>query len=106
MPEKISSAGFWTTSTSGTRKLPPGCYRRAPIYRAYEDYVAVLAGEFGAYKVVNGQFIFPLQRTVDRYNAAAQAMTVAAKRLAELQEERRQLMQSQQQRWEQFVNSQ
>ena len=79
---------------------------RADYYRAYEDYVAVLAGEFGAYKVVNGQFIFPLQRTVDRYNAAAQAMTVAAKRLAELQEERRQLMQSQQQRWEQFVNSQ
>src|SRR5712664_2324823 len=22
---------LWTTSTSGTRKLPPGCYRRAPI---------------------------------------------------------------------------
>ena len=29
--KKISSAGFWTTSTSGTRKLPPGCYRCAPI---------------------------------------------------------------------------
>src|SRR5438105_4538706 len=37
--------------------------------------------------------------------AAAQAMTVAAKRVAELQEERRQLMQSQQQGWEQFANT-
>ena len=79
---------------------------RADYYRAYEDYVAVLAGEFGAYKVVNGQFIFPLQRTADRYNAAAQAMTAAAKRVAELQEERRQLLQSQQQGWEQFADSQ
>jgi len=33
-------------------------------------------------------------------------MTVAAKRVAELQEERRQLMQSQQQGWEQFADSQ
>jgi len=79
---------------------------RADYYRAYEGYVAILAGEFGAYKVVNGQFIFPLQPTAVRYNAAAQVMTVAAKRVAELEEERRQLMQSQQQGWEQFVNSQ
>ncbi len=79
---------------------------RADYYRAYEGYVAILAGEFGAYKVVNGQFVFPLQRTADRYNAAAQAMTAAARRVAELQEERRQLMQSQQQGWEQFVDNQ
>jgi hypothetical protein len=79
---------------------------RADYYRAYEGYVAILAGEFGAYKVVNGQFVFPLQRTADRYNAAAQAMTVAARRVAELQEERRQLMQSQQQGWEQFADNQ
>jgi len=79
---------------------------RADFYRAYENYVAFLVTEFGAYKVVNGQFIFPLQRTADRYNAAAQAMTVAAKRVAELQEERRQLTQSQQQGWEQFADNQ
>jgi hypothetical protein len=79
---------------------------RADYYRAYESYVAVLAGEFGSYKVVDGQFIFPLQRTVDRYNIAAHAMTGAAKRVAELEEERKMLMQSQQEGWEQFVNSQ
>ena len=77
---------------------------RAEFYRAYEKYVAVLAGEFGAYKVVNGEFMFPFQRTVDRYNVAAQAMTVAAKRVAELEEERKTLMQSQLAAWEQFVN--
>ena len=62
---------------------------RADYYRAYESYVAVLAGEYGSYKVVDGQFIFPLQRTVDRYNVAAHAMTVAAKRVAELEEEKK-----------------
>jgi hypothetical protein len=78
---------------------------RAEYYRAYEAYVAVLFGEFGAYKVVNGQFIFPLKPTVDRYNVAAHAMTVAAKRAAELEEETRKLMQPQPEEWEQFVNS-
>src|SRR4030088_2966935 len=65
---------------------------RADFYRAYEKYVAVLVGEFGAYKVVKGQFIFPFQRTVDRYNVAAQAMTVATNRVAELEEERKGLL--------------
>ena len=77
---------------------------RADFYRAYESYVAVLAAEFGTYKVVNGEFIFPLQRAVDRYNVAAHAMTVATKRVADLEEERKSLQKSQQQRWEQFVS--
>jgi hypothetical protein len=76
---------------------------RAEFYRAYEKYVAVLVGEFGAYKVANGQFIFPLQRTAERYNAAASAMTAAARRVAELEEERKTLMESQLAGWEPFV---
>ncbi len=71
---------------------------RADFYRAYEGY------EFGTYKVVNGEFIFPLQRAVDRYNVAAHAMTVASKRVADLDAERKSLQQSQQQRWERFVS--
>jgi len=77
---------------------------RAEYYRAYESYVAILAGEFGGYKVVDGQFIFPLQRTVDRYNVAAHAMTVAAKRVAELEEERKRLLKSQVEKWEQLLS--
>jgi hypothetical protein len=77
---------------------------RAEFYRAYEKYVAVLVGESGAYKMTNGQFIFPLQRTAERYNVAANAMTAAAKRVAELEEERKTLMQSQLIGWEQFAN--
>jgi hypothetical protein len=77
---------------------------RADFYRAYENYVAVLVGEFGAYKVVNGQFIFPFQRTVDRYNVAASAMIAASTRVAELEETRKTLLKSQQEGWEQFVN--
>jgi len=78
---------------------------RADYYRAYEKYVALLAGEFGSYKVVDGQFVFPLQRTVERYNAAANAMTASAKRIAELEEERKALKQPLQEEWEQFVNA-
>jgi hypothetical protein len=77
---------------------------RAEYYRAYEKYVGVLVGEFGAYKMANGQFIFPLQRTAERYNVAANAMTAAARGVAELAEERKTLVQSQLAGWVQFVN--
>jgi hypothetical protein len=77
---------------------------RAEFYRAYESYVAVIAGEFGNYKVVDGQFIFPLQRTVDRYNVAATAMSAATKRVVALEEERKNLLASQQAAWVQFAN--
>jgi hypothetical protein len=76
---------------------------RADFYRAYQNYIGLLIGEFGAYKFVGGQFIFPLQRTADRYNVAAQAMTSAAKPLAELDQQRKTLQQSQQARWLHFV---
>jgi hypothetical protein len=88
-------------TTAFTSRMLSG---RADYYRAYESYVAVLAGEFGSYKVVNGQFIFPFQRAADRYNAAANAMTATTKRVAELEEERKTLPQSQQEEWEQLVN--
>jgi hypothetical protein len=56
---------------------------RADYYNAYDKYIAFLSSELGSFKVVAGQFIFPLQRTVERYNAAAQAMTSAGRRVAE-----------------------
>ena len=76
---------------------------RADLYRAYGDYVAFLVAESGGYRVVDGQFLFTLQRTVDRYNVVARAMTAATQRVVELQEERKNWLQSQQQRWLQFV---
>jgi len=87
--------------TAYTSKMLPA---RADYYRAYENYVAVLAGEFGTYKVVDGQFIFPFQRTVDRYNVAANAMTAASKHVAETEVEGKNLRKSGQERWMQFVN--
>jgi hypothetical protein len=69
---------------------------RVEYYRAYENYLGVLVSNFGAYKVVNGEFIFTLQSTVDRYNVAAQSMTIAANRVAELEEERKKVLQPQQ----------
>jgi hypothetical protein len=77
---------------------------RAELYRAYGDYVAFLIAESGTYKFVDGQFIFPMQRAVDRYNGAARAMTAATRRVVELEEERRNLLKSQQDGWLQFVS--
>jgi hypothetical protein len=67
---------------------------RAEYYRACENYLGVLVSNFGAYKVVNGEFIFTLQSTVDRYNVAAQALTIATNRVAEF-EERKKVLQLQ-----------
>src|ERR1700730_13694141 len=72
---------------------------RAEFYRAYESLVAVIAGEAGAYKVADGQFVFQFQRTVDRYNVASHATAVAAKRVGDLAEERKRLDTSQQEAW-------
>ncbi len=75
----------------------------AEFYQAYQKCVAVLLAEFGIYKVTNGQFIFPLQHTANRYNVAANAMNAAARHLAELEEQRKALMQSHLEGWEKFV---
>jgi len=83
-----------------SRMLPA----RADFYRAYDNYVAVLIREFGTYKVVNGQFVFPFQLAVNRYNVAAEAMNVAATRVNELDQERKSLLTSQHERWMQLVS--
>jgi hypothetical protein len=87
--------------TALTSRILPA---RADYYRAYEDYVAVLVQEFGRYRVVNGEFIFPFQHVVNRYNAAADAMSVAAKQVNDLEAERRSLQKSQQDGLVQLVN--
>lgn len=58
---------------------------RADYYRAYDNYIAFLSGQLGSFKVVAGQFIFPDQRAVERYNTASQAMTSAGRRVNELE---------------------
>jgi hypothetical protein len=76
---------------------------RAEYYSAYDKCAALLVREFGIYKVDNGQFVFPLQYTADSYNRAAAAMTAAGKRIAELENERATLRQSQLNRWKTFA---
>ena len=87
--------------TALTSRILPA---RADYYRAYENYVSVLVTEFGRYRVVNGEFIFPFQHVVDRYNVAAYAMSAAAKQVNDLEAERRSLQKSQQDGLVQLVN--
>jgi hypothetical protein len=70
---------------------------RADYYHAYDDYIAFLAREWGAYKVDKGELVFPLQFTYNRYNVLARAMTVAANRVGELDQEGKALLQRE--RW-------
>jgi hypothetical protein len=72
-------------------------------YGAFEKCTAVLVKEFGSYKVTNGQFIFRVQPTADSYNAALGAMAGAQKRMADLEDEKTALKQSQLNRWKKFV---
>lgn len=78
---------------------------RADYYRAYEKYLALLSSEFGSFKVVNGQFIFPIQRTVERYNTVAQAMTLAAKRVTDLETEMKKQNQPLPEEWLQLTGA-
>ena len=78
---------------------------RGEYYRTYGTCVTVLLEEFDHYKVTNGQIVFAYQSAADRYNAAARGVTPAVKRLTELKEERKALMQSQLTRWLHIVDS-
>jgi hypothetical protein len=79
---------------------------RGEYYSAFERCIAVLVREFGVYKVINGQVVFPLQSTADSYNRAAAAMEAAEKRIAELENEKTTLRRSQLNRWKSFVDHQ
>jgi hypothetical protein len=88
VPKEIASRGLDGLAQRQAKALDAisvSLSARAEYYRAYEKYVALLSSEFGSFKVVDGQLIFPLQRTFERYNAAAQAMRSAAKRVNDLE---------------------
>jgi hypothetical protein len=76
---------------------------RLDYFRAYGKCVALLALEFGTYKVVNGQFIFRLQAEANSYNEAAAVTATAAKSLIDLEAERTALRQSQLDRWKSWA---
>jgi hypothetical protein len=78
---------------------------RADYYRAYGQYIAFLSSELGSFKVVAGQFIFPLQRTVERYSIAAQAMTSAGRRVTELEDAMKKQEQPLPQEWLQLTGA-
>jgi hypothetical protein len=79
---------------------------RAEYYNAYEQCVAILVREFGSYKVTNGRVVFPVQSTADSFNRAVTALDTAAKRIAEVEDERTTLRRSQLGRWKSFVDHQ
>jgi hypothetical protein len=66
---------------------------RLDYFRAYEKCVGLLASENGI-KVVDGRITFRLQAQADSYNEAAAVTAAVAKRLADLETERKALKQS------------
>ncbi|MFZ2090173.1 MAG: hypothetical protein WAU99_00425 [Pseudolabrys sp.] len=73
------------------------------LYRALGTYVAVLVEQHGNYTVEpNGQYQFQNSSVVVGFNVAANAVKVAARRVAELEVEGKQLTKSQQEGWERF----
>jgi hypothetical protein len=77
----------------------------AEFYRATAGYVAFLIEQFEQYKVsTNGRFMFSSQSIADRYDGASEQINDAIKRISELEEERKNLAQFQQERWERFAS--
>jgi hypothetical protein len=78
---------------------------RAELYREVGNALTIVIEEIGNYKVgANGQLVFSSPSTEDRYNAAASEIGPAAKRVAELEDEGKQLLQSQREGWGRFVS--
>jgi hypothetical protein len=76
---------------------------QAELYRALARYIAFLVEQYGNYTVKpNGQFEFRDSSVVVGFNVAANAVKAAAKRVAELEVEGKQLTKSQQKGWERF----
>jgi hypothetical protein len=76
---------------------------RLDYFRAYEKCVGLLANENGI-KVVDGRITFRLQAQADSYNEAAAVTAATAKRLADLETERKALKQSLFDRWKRWVS--
>ena len=76
---------------------------QAELYRALAKYIEVLVEQYGNYTVEpNGQFEFRDSSVVVGFNVVANAVKAAAKRVAELDVEGKQLTKSQQKGWERF----
>jgi hypothetical protein len=67
--------------------------------------MALVSSEWGSFKVVDGQLIFPLQRTVERYNAVAQAMASAAKRVTDFETDMKKQNQPIPEEWTQLTGA-
>lgn len=76
---------------------------RLDYFRAYEKCVALLAQENDVTKGADGLITFRLQAQADSYNQAAAATAAAAKRLTDLETERKALRRSQPGRWKSWV---
>jgi hypothetical protein len=88
-------------STDITSKLLSA---NAEFYRASGRYVSFLVEHFGYYKVsTNGHFVFLSESIADPYEVVSRQINGAIKRIAELEEERKKLNQSQQEQWERFA---
>jgi len=76
----------------------------AEFYRAAGGYVAFLIEQFEHYRInTNGHFMFSSQSIADRYDIASKQINDAAKRIAELEEDRKKLAQLKQEEWERFA---
>lgn len=75
---------------------------RVDYFKAYEKCAALLRRDVGS-RGADGQFVFRLQSDADRYNEAAAATAVGAKRLVELEAERTALRAVQLERWKHWA---
>ena len=78
---------------------------RAELYRALENYTAILIQQHGRYTVdANGQYHLADRSALDGFNVAANAVNAATKKVNELDGVGKQLENYQQEGWKNFVD--
>ena len=78
---------------------------RAAFYMSFARYIAILVQNYGNFQVQSNGFEFSNQEEAKRFDNAAADVKGAVGRIAQLDQERQQLMQSQNASWRELFNS-
>jgi hypothetical protein len=78
---------------------------RAAFYMSFGSYIAILVQNYGNFRVRSNGFEFLDQEEAKRFNDAAAEVNAALGRVAQLDQERQQILQSQNALWRELLNS-
>ena len=80
---------------------------RADLYHALGAALDITIEQFGHFRAPpNGQIVFSNPRITDRYSKVSDEISLALKRVTDLESEKKKLEQAQKEGWKKFVSGQ